>query len=199
MGELLAKFRLFPSVSRTEEIKKKQAQWGGLLNLFVSGVIFGISWSRPPMILFINLHWNPVKTSVYIKNCLGWSWIGDFSLLPWYLSSSPRKVSYKPATKWSISYLLLTCYFFCWRLTLDNVGRSQLPFFDWIRNRWKYLRYIPNIQRHTKENSHLVWSVWLAPGNNWRLSPLKSGGIDPGLSGTIIDKNIHLINFRTTP
>ena len=41
VGEPLAKFRLFPSVSGTEEITKKRFQWGDLLNFFVSGVIFG--------------------------------------------------------------------------------------------------------------------------------------------------------------
>ena len=40
VGEPLAKFRLFPSLSGIEEIKK-QSQWGNLLNLFVCGVIFG--------------------------------------------------------------------------------------------------------------------------------------------------------------
>ena len=40
--------------------------------------------------------------------------------------------------------------------------------------------------------------MWLDPVNNWKLSPLKVGSLDPGLSGTIIDINIHPISFLTT-
>ena len=41
--------------------------------------------------------------------------------------------------------------------------------------------------------------MWLATNNTWRIYPLKVGILDPGLSGTIIDINIHSISFHTTP
>ena len=128
MEEPLEKFRLFPSVS---------------------GTIRPTLWS-------INLQLNTVKTSVYIKNFLGWSWIGNCYLLPWYLISAPRKFPSKPATKWNISSWWLTWYFVCWNFTIVTVGSAHIPYFVWFRDCWKQLRCIPNIQRLAKEDS-IIW------------------------------------------
>ena len=58
----------------------KIAQWGDLFNCF-SGLILGKSWSSRPTIWSIKLQQNLVKTSVYIKNCLSWPWIGNCKIL----------------------------------------------------------------------------------------------------------------------
>ena len=41
--------------------------------------------------------------------------------------------------------------------------------------------------------------MWVAPDDTWCLSPMKVGSIDPGPRGKILDINIHLTRFSTTP
>ena len=88
VGEILAKFRLFSSVSATEFLKKI-AQCGNhfqnngcFLQLVEPFVLLFDLPTFSSILLSINLHWNPGKTSAYTKNCLGWSWIGNLYLLP---------------------------------------------------------------------------------------------------------------------
>ena len=95
--------------------------------------------------------------------------------------------------------ILLTWYIVYWRFTPVTFGRAILPYLVWYRNRWKKLRCKLNKKRLTKENDLLVWSVWLAPNDTWRSSPMKVGSLDPGLSETILDINIYPIRFRTNP
>ena len=41
--------------------------------------------------------------------------------------------------------------------------------------------------------------MWLATDDTWQPSPLKVGSVDPVISETIIDINIHPIIFLTAP
>ena len=129
MRKPLSTFRLFLSARGTGEIKKI-SHWGNLLNQFVSGILFVKKLIQLSYHLIYHPSVKSWKTSVYIKNCLGWSWIGNCYLLPCYLISEPLSEIF-PLDCWlGISYvdvfhlLLLGAIISLTLFGLDNVENS---------------------------------------------------------------------------